>query len=178
MSTTTAPDLTTVRVRSSNSLEEAVAHLGELKSHQNGLVSDRDRRIAEIKAEYTTEIDALDTAITRQMDGIGRYVDTAREALFGKKKSVQLAAGKVAVQSAKTTAKIEKEDKDKVIAALKGRRGKIAACLKTKYEPVLGELAKQQPAIEGVTYITSRERILITPTNLGAVISSDLNPDG
>ena len=65
-----------------------------------------------------------------------------------------------------------------MIAALKGRRGKIAACLKKEYKPVLSQLAKQQPEIDGVTYITSRERIQITPTNLGSVISCDLNTDG
>ena len=110
MSTTTAPDLSTVRVRSSNSLEEAVTHLGELKSHKTTSSPTATAASPRSKAEYTTEIDALDTAITRQMDGIGRYVDTARDALFGKReeRSARRRQGRRPVGH--TTAKINDKD--------------------------------------------------------------------
>jgi len=170
MATTTT--LSPVRVRSAPSLEDGVEHLGNLKARQAELIADRDRRLAEIQAEYTGDVEALDEAIDAQLDRIGRYVDANRESLFGKRKSVQLEAGKIAVRAGRTVAKID--DEDAAIEALKGRRGKVAACLVTTPKLSRTELAKQQPDIPGVTYETARERISVTPTALGSAISAEL----
>ena len=171
----TLTDLKPVRVRSVPSLQEAIAHLGELKKDQDRLTADRDRRIAEIQAAFTPDVDALDQAINDQMARIGSYVDANREGLFGKKSSAQFETGKVAVRKGRTVAVVD--DEGAAIDALKGRRGKVAACLVTKTSLSKAELAKQQPEIDGVRYETTRERLQITPTSLGSVISAELDSD-
>lgn len=173
MATATTPDLAPVRVRSLPSLEDAIAHVGELKKEQDQLTAERDRRIAEIEAEYTPDVEAIDKAVDEQMDRIGRYVSHNAQLLFGKKKSTQLEAGKVAVRAGRTVAKVD--DEEAAIAALKGRRGKVAACLVTTPRLSKTELAKQRPDIPGVRYVTGRERISVTPTALGSAISAELS---
>lgn len=173
--TTETIDLKPIRVRSLPTLEEAITAVGALKARNDEVTAERDQRIAEIKAQYTTEIEELDRAIDKQVASIGPYVTANAEALFGKKKSTQLAAGKVALVKGRTVAKVT--DEETAIEWLKAKRGKVSACIAKKFSLVKTELAKQQPDIPGVSYERTRERLQITPTNLGTVISSELNQE-
>ena len=160
------------RVRSANTLDLAIRHLGEVKQHQSELLAERDRRLAEINAEYGPTIESLDGAIDAQMKQIGTYVEANREALFGKKKSTDLEAGRVALVSGRPTVQVD--DQDVAIAALKKLRGKASTCVITKTSLDKRALLNLRPEVEGVTYVEGTERLQVKPVITGTLISAEL----
>jgi phage host-nuclease inhibitor protein Gam len=171
MDTTTAPK--PVRVRSQKGLTEAVASLGRMKEEQQTLTAERDRRIAEINAEYGPAIQTLDEGITSAMQRIGAYVKKHHNRLFaGGTKHADTEAGRVAIQTGATITKVT--DEDAAVAFLKRKRGKLADCLKTKHSLDKNKLKALQAEVPGVEYVSGRERLQVTPANLGTVITDEL----
>lgn len=167
-----AETLKPTRVRSASSLDDAVAQLGKMKQLQNEITAERDRRIAEINAEYGPDLAELDKAIDSQMIKIGAYVKKNASALFGKKKSTDLDSGRVAIAQSPTSVKVD--DEDAAISFLQTKRGKLRQCLRTKVEIDKTAAKKLGAEIPGIRYVTGARRLQVTPKSLGSVISSQL----
>ena len=163
----------TDRVRSEGTLSNAVARLGEYKKQQNDLAAERDRQIAEIRAAYGPDIETLDHAIDVQMTRIGAFVKERRDSLFPDGvKHTDTPAGRIAVQTGAVVTKVT--DEEAAIAFLRKKRGKLAECLRVKHSLDKTRLKRLEAEVPGIEYVVGRERLQVTPANLGTVVSDEL----